>query len=101
VDIQKGGLIEKEQFCRWDIILVLCLFTFVVVLESLLAFYWFELSIFKQFNVIYDSDPILWSNYFSTGHSRGTTTHPLLAYYVSIPILIVNWIVSLFQFAEF
>lgn len=67
-------------------------------MQGALAFHWFSLHLFDQFNVLFDTDPNTWLRYGSSTHPDvGTSKHPLAAYYAGIPVLVISKLVGSFS----
>lgn len=67
--------------------LIVCLVALLVFYENTYyAFRFFELGVFHQFNVIFDTDPVSWYQYFSTTGTNGDQRHLLLGQFVPIPL---------------
>lgn len=76
---------------KTDALIVVSLFLSVSLLQGILAFHWFALGVFDQFNVMFDTDPNTWLRYgSSTRPDVGTSKHPLAAYYAGIPVLVLS-----------
>lgn len=83
---------------REDIIAIFTISLFVFIFQSMLAASWSSYGVFDQYNVIFDADPNTWKSYFANGWSVGGFTHPLLAYYFSVPLRAIGALASFFGF---
>ena len=89
------------RLSKFDYILAALVFLVVTVFQIALSFHWYDLKLFDQYNVIFDSDPNTWLRYGSSTHpDAGTTKHPLAAYYTGIPVIILSEGISAFRGVE-
>lgn len=75
---------------------------FIVVFsgQAILASNWSSKNVFAQFNIIFDADPSLWMDMFTSGWGPEHIMHPLGNYLISIPIRVIDAIGSVLGIIE-
>ena len=79
-----------QPLSAFDCRIVFCLALASLLIHGWLEFRWAGLGTFAQFNVIFDTDPNTHLNNFAHGWETGGFNHPLLSYYFSIPLRLLE-----------
>ena len=77
---------KSLNLAQRDLFLCLLIFGLTLAAQSLMALRWDALGVFAQYNVIFDTDPNEWHSNFANGWAISDFRHPLLQYFVSIPM---------------